>query len=279
MSVLCFWRKFVATRAAIFASPFGLATAVFANGWKTSGDTWDLSAVNAFVAKTTKGDSVVHVIAQLWMIFPLLHMVSLYPIFFAAMLASVVVTSINGIAPLPIFVTIAFFVTIRFARCKGFAFTTTILGFELSVCRGKLLKAIGTRQFFPSAALCRQLTGTRPRASGDYFAGAKMADKLSAADNTLRAMAGVAIPLPGVISLKLASAQIAQNRPNGDGGSCAFAVCVLYAKFCFTFDFLCTPWKRALFACCHDVILPHCDKFRNLQRWADMTGKTPIRLT
>lgn len=264
MPVLCFWRKFIATGAAILASSFGLTAAVFASGRESLGGTRDLSTMNDFVAKPAKGNPIANVVTQFWVIFPLLYVVGLYFVFFAAVLAGIVIANINSVAPLSILVTVALFVAVRLTRCEGFAFSAAILGFKFSVCREKLLKAISARQFFPGATLCRQLAGARPRASGNHFGGTKMAGKRSAADNTLCAMARVAVPLPGVIGFKLASAQIARNRSDCDGWNCSLAVSVFYAKFCFACDFLCTSWKRALFTCCHTVILPHCAVFCNL---------------
>jgi hypothetical protein len=234
--------------------------------------------MNAFMTKSAEGNPITNVVAQFWVIFPLLYVMSLYFVFFAAVLAGVVISNINSVTPLSIFVAVALFVAVRLARCKGFAFSAAILGFKFSVCREKLLKTIGARQFFPGATLCRQLTGARPTASGNHFGGAKMSSKWSAANSAFCTMAGFAVPLTRVIGFKLASAQTAQNRPNGNRWNCPFAVSVLYAEFCFAFNFLCASWKRALFACCHAVILPHCAAFCNLQRWADMTGKTPVRV-
>jgi hypothetical protein len=235
--------------------------------------------MNIFVTGLAQSDAIGNVVAQIFVMFPRLNMMGLYLSCCATVLASVVVANVDSLTPLTVFVAIALLVAVWLTRCESFALSTAILGFEFSACGEKLLEAMSARQFLSGTTSGRQLTAARLGTRSDYLACAKAPSKWSATDDTLCAMAGGAVSLARVIGFELTSAQITQDQTDGDWRDCPFAAGVFYAELCAAFDLLCTFGKRALFACCHMVIVPQYAVFCNLERWSVATGKTPIKLT
>lgn len=107
--------------------PLRFTPASFTEGREVFSDSWNLSAVNIFVAGFANRHAVGNVIPKFGIIFPILDVMGLEIILFATILASVIISGINSLTPISVFSGIAFLVCIIFGHRGILAFFGTKL--------------------------------------------------------------------------------------------------------------------------------------------------------
>ena len=269
--------EFHPARPAMFTFSFGVATAVCALRGKSLAYSWELSAVYVFVARLTQGYTVGDIVTQRLMVFPWLDVVRLNCASCAALLAGVIVSRIDRIAPLAVFVGVAFLVGVLLSFGCVAAFLAAVLSFELPVGRVKRFAAPLASKIRFRSIFTPDFIGALSGARFCFFAVPYCGLELLTADNARRFVTGVTVPFARVIRFVFRAADGALSAPDYlRRNGCYFGM--LTAKPSFALNFLGASGVWTKFACCHAPIIPGCAIYRKLQRWADHTGKTPVLL-
>lgn len=204
--------------------------------------------MDILVAGLAERNSVGDIVARAGMVFPRLDVMRLYLAHCAALLACVFVALKDGVAPLPIFVGVALLVAICLAGSQTLAFARTILGVCMAADRRERRAAPLAYQDCPlPLSRARQLASARQGAA--FFAPAKFLSECLVANRADSDLARVATVTPGI------------------GGE-------KYTATIFARSFFGYPARR----CVHGSIIPLIALIASLQRWADATGKTPVRV-
>ena len=243
-------RQFQPARSAILTPSLCGASAVGALGREPFAHSWQFSAVYVFVTGLAQGNAVGDIVTQRLMVLPRHDVVRLNSTHSAALLAGVIISLVDRITPLAVFVGVALFVGVLFALGCVAALLTAILSLEMSIGRVKRLTAplAGEKCLRPVGvvAFVSALGRTKTAVASD------VAEWLTA-DGAHDGKAIVTLPRIRILGYECFAALAAG------------ALCRLKLRGCCIFHML--------------NYTPACDILHALERWHQHTGQTPCLLT
>jgi hypothetical protein len=156
----CFLREFQSATLTVAGTSFSFLPAVLAYGREFLGNSRDASAVNVLVACLANSNTVRYIVSKVWMIAPGFFVVGLKVVSCAALLAGVVISIVDGIAPLSVFAGVALLVCVWLALGSIPTFLTAIFDFQMTAWVTKLFPAVLAGQELSSSRFARLLAGT-----------------------------------------------------------------------------------------------------------------------